>query len=88
MVFTSTWGGPTWAAIRSTTLRAAAGSVGSAVSRQMPSGRSFSPASLRSTPATVNPAAASFSVVARPSSPPAPTTIATRSLLMPPPPWK
>jgi hypothetical protein len=43
MVFTSTSGGPTSAAIRSTTLRAAAGSVGSAVSRRMPSGSSFSP---------------------------------------------
>src|ERR1700729_2812929 len=88
MVFTSTSGGPTSAAIRSTTLRAEAGSVGSAVSRRMPSGSSFIASSLRSTPATVNPAAASFSAVARPSSPPAPTTIATRSLLMPPPPWE
>src|SRR6266567_2295460 len=88
MVFTSTSGGPTSAAIRSTTLRAAAGSAGSAVSRRMPSGSSFSPSSLRSTPITVNPAAASFSAVARPSSPPAPTTIATRSLMPPPPPWK
>jgi hypothetical protein len=37
----------------------------------------------------VNPAATSFSDVARPSSPPAPATIATRALLalMPPPPW-
>src|SRR6266487_5152499 len=50
MVFTSTSGGPTSAAIRSTTLRAAAGSVGSAVSRRMPSGSSFSPSSLRSAP--------------------------------------
>ncbi len=77
MVFTSTSGGPTSAAIRFTTLRAAAGSVGSAASRRMPSGRSFSPSSLRSTPTTVNPAAASFSAVARPSSPPAPVTIAS-----------
>src|SRR5436190_12129661 len=52
----------------------------------MPSGSSFNASSLRSTPTTVNPAAASFCAVARPSSPPAPTTIATRSLI-PPPPW-
>jgi hypothetical protein len=43
MVFTSTSGGPTSAAIRSTTLRAAAGSVGSAASWRMPAGSSFSP---------------------------------------------
>ena len=41
----------------------------------MPSGSSFSLSSLRSTPTTVNPAAASFSAVERPSSPPAPVTI-------------
>src|SRR5215469_2592010 len=81
MVFTSTSGGPTSAAIRSTTLRAAAGSVGSAASRRMPSGSSFSASSLRSTSTAVNPAAASFPAAARPSSPPAPTTMATRSLM-------
>ena len=43
MVFTSTSGGPTSAAIRSTTLRAAAGSIGSVTSRRMPSGSSFQP---------------------------------------------
>jgi hypothetical protein len=81
IVFTSTSGGPTSAAIRSTTPRAAAGSTASATSRRMPSGSSFIASSLRSTPATVNPAAASFSAVTRPRSPPAPTTIATRSLI-------
>jgi hypothetical protein len=85
MVFTSTSGGPTSAAIRSTALRAAAGSVGSAASRRMPSGSSFNASWFRSTSATVNPAAASFSAVARPSSPPAPATIAARSLMSPPP---
>ena len=58
MVFTSTSGGPTSAAIRSTTFRAAAGSTGSATSRPMPSGSSLSPFSFRSVPTTVNPAAA------------------------------
>ena len=87
MVFTSTSGGPTSAAIRLTTLRAAAGSVGLATSRRMLSGSSFSASSFRSTRTIVNPAAGSFSAVAGPSSPPAPATIATCSL-MPPPPWK
>ena len=62
-MFTSTSGGPTSAAIRSTTFRAESGSIGSAASRRMPSGSSLSPSSLRSTPTTVNPAAASFSAV-------------------------
>ena len=84
VVFTSTSGGPTSAAIRSTTLPAAAGSAGLATSRRMLSGSSFSAPSFRSTPAIVNPAAGSFSAVARPSSPPAPATCS----LMPPPPWK
>jgi hypothetical protein len=55
------------------------------VARRVSSGNSFSASSLRSTPTTVNPAAASFCAVARPSSPPAPTTIATRPLIPPPP---
>jgi hypothetical protein len=47
----------------------------------MPSGSSFSPCSFLSIPVTAYPAAASFCAVARPSSPPAPVTIATRSLM-------
>ena len=81
MVFTRTSGGPAAAAIRSTTARAAAGSAGSATSRPMPSGSSFRPCSFRSIPVTAYPAAASLAAVARPSSPPAPATIATRSLI-------
>jgi hypothetical protein len=56
-------------------------SVASPTSYRMPSGNSFSPSSLRSTPTTVNPAVASFCTVTRPNSPPAPTTIATRALI-------
>src|SRR5919197_854735 len=85
MVLTSTSGGPTSTAIWSTMLLATAGSVASPASYRTPSGNSFSRSSLRSTPTTVNPAAASFCAVARPSSPPAPTTIATRPLIQPPP---
>jgi Antibiotic biosynthesis monooxygenase len=83
MVFTGTSGGPTSSAIVSTTARATSGSVGSATSRPTPSGSSFSLLSLRSTPTTVKPRSARISAVARPSSPPAPATIARRpSLLM------
>ena len=75
MVLTSTSGGPAAVAIRSMRLLAMTGSVVSPTSRRMPSGSSFSPCSLRSTPATVYPAPARALAVARPSSPPAPTTI-------------
>ncbi len=85
IVFTRTSGGPASAAILSMRLLAAAGSTASPASRRMPSGSCFSPSSLRSTPTTVYPAAARAFAVARPSSPPAPTTIATRSLMTPPP---
>ncbi len=82
MVFTSTPGGPAWAAIRSMSGPAAAGSVASATSRRTPSGSSRSPLSLRSTPTTVRPLAASASAVARPRTPPAPTTTATSVFVM------
>src|SRR5580693_3073579 len=80
MVFTSTSGGPTSPAIRSMSRAAAAGSVASATSRRMSSGRSPSPRSLRSTATTVRPPAARVTAVARPSPPPAPATIATFAL--------
>src|SRR5690348_4787411 len=82
MVFTSTSGGPTSAATRSTTAFATAGSVASPGTWRIPSGSSFSPSALRSAPATVNPAPASFTTTDRPSGPPAPTTNATRSLIV------
>src|SRR5258707_1993180 len=82
MVFTSTSGGPTSAATRLTTAFATAGSVASPGTWRTPSGSSLSPSALRSTPATVNPAPTSFTATDRPSGPPAPTTNATRSLIV------
>src|SRR6202166_119107 len=78
MVLTNTSGGPTSWAIRSTSGAAAFGSVASTSSRAMPSGSPSKPGSFRSTATTVMPRSASLTAVARPSSPPAPTTIATR----------
>src|SRR6476646_3019145 len=74
MVFTSTSGGPTSAATRSTAAFATAGSVASPGTWRMPSGCSLSPSALRSTPATVKPAPTSFTTTDRPRGPPAPLT--------------
>jgi hypothetical protein len=64
MVFTSTSGGPTSPAIRSTRLFAAAGSVASATSGRTLPEKSPNPRSLRSTATTVRPAAARVTAVA------------------------
>jgi hypothetical protein len=64
MVLIKMSGGPTSAAIRCIKGPDTAGSAASATSRMIRSGRSLSPASLRSTPTIVSPAALSLTATA------------------------